>query len=45
MFEGEGNLQERVRRVGEKHAGNPLVQEVVDFVIAESARSFTTPAD
>ena len=35
MFEGEGTLQERVRRVGEKHAGNPLVQEVVDFVTAE----------
>ena len=45
MFEGEGNLQERVRRVGEKHAGNPLVQEVVEFVTSESARSFTTPAD
>ncbi len=44
MFEGEGNLQERVRRVGEKHADNPLVQEVVDFVTSESARSFTTPA-
>jgi UDP-N-acetylglucosamine acyltransferase len=45
MFEGEGNLQDRVRRAGEKHAGNPLVQEVVAFVTAESARSFTTPAD
>ena len=45
MFEGEGNLQERVRQVGEKHAGNPLVREVVDFVTSESARSFTTPAD
>jgi UDP-N-acetylglucosamine acyltransferase len=45
MFDGEGSLQERVRLVGEKHAGNPLVQEVVDFVISESARSFTTPAD
>jgi UDP-N-acetylglucosamine acyltransferase len=45
MFEGEGSLQERVRRVGEKHAGNPLVREVVDFVTSESARSFTVPAD
>jgi len=45
MFEGEGNLQERARRTGEKHAGNALVKEVVDFVTAESARSFTTPPD
>ena len=45
MFEGEGNLQERVRQVGAKHAGNPLVREVVDFMTSESARSFTTPAD
>jgi UDP-N-acetylglucosamine acyltransferase len=45
MFAGQGNLQERVRRAGEKHAGNPLVAEVVGFVTAESARSFTVPAD
>ena len=45
MFEGEGNLQERVRQVGEKHPGNPLVREVVEFMTSESARSFTTPAD
>ena len=45
MFEGEGTLQERVRRAGEAHPGNPLVWEIVDFVTAESARSFTIPAD
>ena len=45
MFEGEGTLLERMRRVGEAHSGNPLVWEIVDFVTAESARSFTTPAD
>jgi UDP-N-acetylglucosamine acyltransferase len=44
MFVGEGNLQERVRRAGESHPGNPLVKEVVDFVTAESSRSFTVPA-
>jgi UDP-N-acetylglucosamine acyltransferase len=44
MFEGEGNLQERVRRVAEKHPGNPLVAEVVDFVTSESSRSFTVPS-
>ncbi len=45
MFEGEGTLQERAHRVGERHSGNPLVWEIVDFVTAESSRSFTTPAD
>jgi UDP-N-acetylglucosamine acyltransferase len=45
MFEGEGSLQERVRLAGEKYAGNPLVQEVVEFVTSESTRSFTTPTD
>ena len=44
MFAGEGTLQERVRRAGEANAGNPLVQEIVDFVTAESSRSFTVPA-
>lgn len=45
MFAGEGNLQERVRRAAEAHPGNPLVAEIADFVTAESARSFTTPAE
>jgi UDP-N-acetylglucosamine acyltransferase len=44
MFEGEGNLQERMHRAGEHYAGNPLVWEVVDFVTSQSSRSFTTPA-
>jgi UDP-N-acetylglucosamine acyltransferase len=44
MFEGAGTLQERVTRAGERHPGNPLVAEVVTFVTAESARSFTVPA-
>jgi UDP-N-acetylglucosamine acyltransferase len=44
MFEGEGTLRERARRAGERYAGNPLVAEIVAFVTAESARSFTVPA-
>jgi len=44
MFAGDGTLQDRVRRVAEAHAGNPLVAEVVDFVTTESSRSFTVPA-
>lgn len=44
MFEGEGNLQERVRRAAEKHAGNPLVEEITRFITSESSRSFTVPS-
>ena len=44
MFAGEGTLQERVRRAGEENPSNPLVWEIVDFVTAESTRSFTVPA-
>jgi UDP-N-acetylglucosamine acyltransferase len=45
LFEGEGTLQERAARVGERHADNPLVAEVVRFVTSESTRSFTLPPD
>ncbi|MFO1140864.1 MAG: acyl-ACP--UDP-N-acetylglucosamine O-acyltransferase [Amaricoccus sp.] len=45
IAKGEGTLQERVRRAGEDHPSNPLVWEIVDFVTAESSRSFTVPAD
>lgn len=44
MFEGEGNLQERVARVAGTHAGNPLVDEVAHFITSQSSRSFTVPA-
>ena len=43
MFEGEGTLQDRAKAAAERHAGNPLVREVTDFVAAGSARSFTVP--
>ncbi|HVH02762.1 MAG TPA: acyl-ACP--UDP-N-acetylglucosamine O-acyltransferase [Amaricoccus sp.] len=43
MFEGEGTLQERAAASAERHAGNPLVREVADFVTTGSARSFTVP--
>lgn len=44
MFQGEGNLQERVARTAAKYAGNPLVDEVTHFITSESSRSFTVPA-
>ena len=44
MFEGPGTLQDRARAAAARHVGNPLVDEVVRFVTAESSRSFTVPA-
>jgi UDP-N-acetylglucosamine acyltransferase len=45
IFEGEGTLQARARAAEARHAENPLVMEIVRFIGAESARSFTLPAD
>jgi UDP-N-acetylglucosamine acyltransferase len=42
-FAGEGTLQERARAAAESHADNPLVDEIVRFITAESSRSFTVP--
>jgi UDP-N-acetylglucosamine acyltransferase len=44
LFEGgEGTLQERARAAGERHVGNPLVEEVVAFIAGGTSRSFTVP--
>ena len=43
-WRSEGTLQQRIARVSERHAGNPLVMEVVEFVTNESSRSLTVPA-
>jgi UDP-N-acetylglucosamine acyltransferase len=40
---GSGPFVERVRGAGARHAANPFVREVVDFVTTETARSFTVP--
>lgn len=41
----EGTLAERVAAARARRADNPLVTELAAFVEAESARSFTLPAD
>ena len=38
-------LQARAAGVGAARADNPLVQEVVGFIAADSSRSFTTPRE
>ena len=44
IFAEEGTLSERVEAAAAKHAGNPLVEEVLGFITAQSSRSFTVPA-
>ncbi len=41
----EGSLSDRVRAAAEKHADQPLVLEVTDFILADSSRSFCTPRE
>jgi UDP-N-acetylglucosamine acyltransferase len=43
IFAEEGTLGERVAAASARHAGNPLVEEVLGFITAESSRSFTVP--
>lgn len=42
MAQGEGAFQDRVRRLGEE-TDSDYVREIVDFVLADSDRSFLTP--
>ncbi len=42
IFRGEGSLADRARAAAERHAGQPLVQEMVEFILADSSRSFCT---
>ncbi|MFQ8431661.1 acyl-ACP--UDP-N-acetylglucosamine O-acyltransferase [Amaricoccus sp. W119] len=44
LFAEGGSLRERADGVAASHAGNPLVEEVLRFISAESSRSFTVPA-
>lgn len=42
MAQGEGAFQDRVRRLGEESESD-YVQEIVQFVVGDSGRSFLTP--
>ncbi len=44
LFQEEGTLDERVRKINVSHARNPLVQDIVRFMTTESSRSYTLPA-
>jgi UDP-N-acetylglucosamine acyltransferase len=43
IFDGAGSLVENAAAVRAAHAEHPLVVEVADFILADSARSFVTP--
>lgn len=45
IFQGPGTFQERVAGVAGRYPDNAMVGDIVRFITAESARSFTMPLD
>ncbi len=45
IFHGDGSLSERAAAAGLKYGDNDIVREIVDFIAADSSRSFCTPPD
>jgi UDP-N-acetylglucosamine acyltransferase len=45
LFDGSAPLLERAKQIGEVYADNELVVEIVEFMFADSSRSFLTPQD
>lgn len=45
LFTGTGSLRERAATLQAEYASNALVQEVCDFILADSARHITTPKE
>ena len=43
IFEGSGTLRERAERASKAHGDNPLVAEIVAFILADSKRAFCLP--
>ncbi len=43
LFGREGTLQTRIDALAQKHSENPLIAEILAFMTADSARSFTLP--
>jgi len=43
LFDGEGTLKERATRLKEENLNNPLVDDVLEFVLSQSDRSFCKP--
>ncbi|MEM1343167.1 MAG: acyl-ACP--UDP-N-acetylglucosamine O-acyltransferase [Pseudomonadota bacterium] len=45
LFGTDGSLTERAERTRDAYADNATVQEMTDFILADTARSFCTPRD
>ena len=43
IFDGDGTLKERAQKARENYGDNELVSDVVNFLLADSARSFLLP--
>ncbi len=43
LFNGEGTLKERATQLRDEELNNPLVDDVLDFVLSQSDRSFCKP--
>lgn len=43
LFHGEGALADRARALAEANGDNPLLQDVLEFVLSHSDRAFCTP--
>jgi UDP-N-acetylglucosamine acyltransferase len=43
LFKGEGALMQRAQDLSDEELDNPLVQDVLEFVLANSDRAFCTP--
>lgn len=43
IFDGTGTLKDRALIAKTTYAGNPLVEDVADFLLSESSRSFLSP--
>jgi UDP-N-acetylglucosamine acyltransferase len=45
IFYGDGSLQERAKATSLAHAGSETVEQITDFILADSSRNFCTPRD
>jgi UDP-N-acetylglucosamine acyltransferase len=45
IFYGEGVLRDKAEALRVSTEGNPLIDEVLDFILTESGRSFSTPSE
>ncbi len=45
IFSGDDNLKTRAKKAQAQNAGVPAIQEITDFILGETSRSFCTPKE